>query len=447
MILISPERFLPHETETLLCLFDMGLEIYHVRKPNATAEQVRDFVAGIPEKWHSRLVLHYHFELAEDFAWRSFHFNKHNVSQRKELLHLGKTFSYSAHSFDEVEVYATEMEYQFLSPIFDSISKEGYNANFDSEDLKNFLCTTQARVVALGGISVSNYAGVLELGFHDAAVLGTVWGIVESLDKRVASFSALQTIWNAKQKKPFVLCIGGFDPCAGAGVLADIKTIESVGGHGLSVITANTVQTDREFSALYPTATNVVLQQIDVLLKRFNPPFVKVGLVPSLPLLMQVFEKLQGRFIVWDPVLSASAGFVFHENESVSVMRQLLHQVNVITPNWPEARSLFQLQQTNLNQSWSVLQQEAKAATCNILLKGGHSTNSKATDVLLTGTHEFVFESERILAANKHGTGCMLSSAVVTYVALGNSLPSACKLAKIFVKERLVSNTSNLAYF
>ncbi len=252
---------------------------------------------------------------------------------------------------------------------------------------------------------------------------------------------------NEKAERPFVLSIGGFDPSGGAGVLADVKTFEACGVQGLAVVSANTIQTDCEFLSMHPVPFAEVTDQLKVLLKRFDPRVVKIGLVPDFNQLLDVLELLEGRTIVWDSVLKATAGFSFHENTDRKTIMNILQKVTVITPNWNEATKLFDLSGLSKNEIEEKLTSISQETECAILLKGGHMETTKASDFLFDGDRKFVFEGKRFGGYDKHGTGCMLSSAIAAGIAKGIELSEACGNAKIFVEERMLSNKSLLAYF
>ncbi len=192
-ILISPETIWKDEKESLLRLFESGLQFYHLRKPEADAVTVRSFMQEIPSEFHKRIVLHYQFELAEEFNWKGFHFNKKNIDHLSDLKHLGKLSSYSAHSFEEVESLMDVMDYQFLSPVFNSISKEGYKSNFDLQELSSFLQKVQTKIVALGGVKPQHWEQLSDCGFYGAAVLGYIWENGLSTEDRVERFKQLRT--------------------------------------------------------------------------------------------------------------------------------------------------------------------------------------------------------------------------------------------------------------
>jgi len=94
--------------------------------------------------------------------------------QSKTIIH--QSGKQSCHSFEDVEALEGKEEYCFLSPIFDSISKVGYTAAFDKQELKTFLKKDRkTKVIALGGLTEENYLEVEEMGFDGGAFLGSIW--------------------------------------------------------------------------------------------------------------------------------------------------------------------------------------------------------------------------------------------------------------------------------
>ncbi len=118
--------------------------------------------------------------------------------------------------------------------------------------------------------------------------------------------------------RPYALSIAGFDPSAGAGVLADIKTFETNGVYGLGVVSALTWQNDVEFEKIEWMDCYKIIQQVSILLLRFDIKYIKIGLVESMNVLHQLIGFLKARIkypvIIFDPVMKASAGFVFHQS-------------------------------------------------------------------------------------------------------------------------------------
>lgn len=239
--------------------------------------------------------------------------------------------------------------------------------------------------------------------------------------------------------KPIVLCISGFDPCGGAGMLADCKTVEQLGGYCMGVVSSNTIQTESIFIENCWTDTNFLLKQLDTIIEKYPIAVCKIGIIQSVGVLEQIADRLNALPnnipIIWDPVLSASAGFSFHGSGELDVMR-ILSKITCVTPNAPEAQTLF----NHLN-----LAEVAAQTTCAILLKGGHGNSSLATDTLYQGADKFEFSQSRS-QYTKHGTGCIVSSAIATFLALGESLPNACKQAQGYVSGYINSHSSLLGY-
>jgi len=244
-----------------------------------------------------------------------------------------------------------------------------------------------------------------------------------------------------KQIKVQTLSIAGFDPSAGAGVLADIKTFENSGVYGFGVATAMTWQNDMEFEKVEWLDYYKIVQQISVLLRRFDIKYIKIGLIESMHVLHELVDFLHERIkqpvIVYDPVMSASAGFTFHEGGQG--LADILHKVYCITPNLPEAELLF----GGVNLYDNLLQ---KSATTNILLKGGHSHGPVSEDILFAGKLAYTFSNPRLPKGAKHGSGCVLSSALTAHLALGNDIAAAAENANCYTYNFLGSNETLLGY-
>jgi hydroxymethylpyrimidine/phosphomethylpyrimidine kinase len=239
-----------------------------------------------------------------------------------------------------------------------------------------------------------------------------------------------------------VLTIAGFDPSAGAGVLSDIKTIEANGAYGLGVVSALTWQNDAEFDGVEWLPVHKIISQTEVLLRRINIRFVKVGLIENLAVLQELLSFLTSRLdqpvIIYDPILKASAGFEFH-NFDQSALEDMWHQLYCITPNIPEATQLF---------GHKLLHEELleRSNVVNILLKGGHADEQTCTDILYSNGRAFHSSNPRLEKGSKHGSGCVLSSALTAQLALGNYLPEAAENANTYTHQFLASNETLLGY-
>ncbi len=243
------------------------------------------------------------------------------------------------------------------------------------------------------------------------------------------------------QDRPYVLSIAGFDPSAGAGVLADVKAMEANGVYGMAVVSALTWQNDVEFDKVEWIDVEKIKEQIAVLLRRFEIRYVKIGLIENINTLKELVHFLQEQIdepvIVYDPIIKASAGFTFHEKPDAFM--NVLQKVYCITPNIPEAEWLFGAE--NLHEKLEELSE-----TLNIYLKGGHGNDSTVTDLLFVADHTYAFANDRIEHGTKHGSGCVLSAALTAQLALGNNLPNAAENANNYTHQFLASNETLLGY-
>ena len=180
------------------------------------------------------------------------------------------------------------------------------------------------------------------------------------------------------------------------------------------------------------------------LLSRFQVAAVKIGLIKDISVILQVITYLKKHApdirIVMDPVLKASAGYEFHDwKNGLKELQPVLKQIDLITPNYLEMMSLGGKQEVFATAAaWSVY--------APVLLKGGHLETHTGTDYLFAHgkVHELKPGSTGIY--QKHGSGCVLSSAITAQLAKGFSLSEACKSAKNYVEQFLNSNQSLLGY-
>ena len=236
-----------------------------------------------------------------------------------------------------------------------------------------------------------------------------------------------------------VLVIGGFDPSAGAGVLADVKTLEQLKVYGMVVNTANTVQSGDSFLEVNWTSESLITKQLEVLLDSYKFKYAKIGLVPSLEILDRLLDRLAEKKIkvVWDPVLKASAGFDMQHD--LSPLHSVLKKVAIITPNWMEAQQLAGIEDAQKAA-------EQLAQHCTVYLKGGHNEAAPGKDYLYHGTQVKSLNPRAKRPTEKHGSGCVFASALTGYLALEYSLLKASLKAKTYISEVLDSNSELLGY-
>jgi len=174
LIVISSPTPVLNEHEIINSLFEEGLEIFHMHKPDFSKEGTENFIRQIPSKYHNRIALHSDFQ--------------------------------KFHSLEELTAHKGKYDYAFLSPIFDSISKAGYKSKFDLNKLKNSSLLSSRRevggeVFALGGINEDKIEICRELGFAGVSVLGAIWNSKNPVEK----FKRLKLLCHAERSEASVL--------------------------------------------------------------------------------------------------------------------------------------------------------------------------------------------------------------------------------------------------
>lgn len=186
MIVITSPGYISDEADKINSLFEVGIRRLHLRKPDATSEDVARLVAQIDEQWYDKISVHYHFDVAEAFSLGGVHLSGRTPEAPKRWSGL---ISASCHTLEEVAQKKRRLDYCFLSPIFDSISKIGYESAFDIEQLQvardNQLIDN--KVIALGGVSEENLDTIKKLGFGGYAILGALWRIEEK--EKIAEYA------------------------------------------------------------------------------------------------------------------------------------------------------------------------------------------------------------------------------------------------------------------
>lgn len=187
-IVITSPGFLQGEADFIDRLFGHGLARLHLRKPGADIGECRRLLDGISREWLPRIVVHDNFGLCREYGLGGVHLNGRNPMAPPN--HEGSV-SRSCHSLEEISRYKGECDYLTLSPIFNSISKQGYMAAFEPEQLAAARDSglIDSRVMALGGVTLENIPRVRELGFGGVAILGDVWQRMAdgSVDEYLAS--------------------------------------------------------------------------------------------------------------------------------------------------------------------------------------------------------------------------------------------------------------------
>lgn len=184
LVVFTRPEFFGGEAGEIAELLEVGVDVVHLRKPGADLRQCAGLLAGVPEAWHGSIVVHDHFELLHDFALKGVCLNSRRGDVPQGIS--PGAVCCGCHSLDELRQRKAvrdagagkPFDYLFLSPIFDSISKQGYGAAFDSRHLCEAAACglIDSRVVALGGVTADKCRQIAQWNFGGMAMLGAVWG-------------------------------------------------------------------------------------------------------------------------------------------------------------------------------------------------------------------------------------------------------------------------------
>lgn len=174
LILMTSPTYFVEEDKIITALFEEGLDLLHLRKPDTAPMYAERLLTLIPEQYHKRIVVHENFYLKDEFKLKGIHLNN-----RASTLPEGYKghVSRSCYSLEEIVEHKRNCDYVMLSPVFDSISKENCPSAFTAEDLKKAhkAGIIDKRVIALGGVDEDNIKQLKSYGFGGAAILGGLW--------------------------------------------------------------------------------------------------------------------------------------------------------------------------------------------------------------------------------------------------------------------------------
>lgn len=241
-------------------------------------------------------------------------------------------------------------------------------------------------------------------------------------------------------KIPVILLISGMDPTGGAGMSADIRTCARTGSYPLSCVTALTVQNQHGVKSINPTHPDLLRDQIDAAVEAARPDAVKIGLLPNPEIVETVAESIRRHNlenVVVDPVMAPTAAgeLIYRRDDTARAMiRSLFPLASLVTPNVQEA-SLFR----------AMAGRPLNTLSPYLLLKGGDADSEACTDSLYRGPELLQeYTTPRIASRNLHGTGCVLSSAIASYLGHGLDMAEAVGRAKRFVHDAIKRNVNNI---
>ncbi len=250
---------------------------------------------------------------------------------------------------------------------------------------------------------------------------------------------------NSNLVTPIALTIAGSDSGGGAGIQADLKTFSALGVFGCSVITSLTAQNTLGVQGVFAVQPEFVQQQIQSVMSDIQVGAIKTGMLANAKIILALANSLRDYSsipFVLDPVMVATSGDRLLTDDAIgNLIKDLLPLASVITPNLHEAAALLNQplakdRKAMQEQGEKILSLGAKA----VLMKGGHTTDEQATDLLITHSGTEIFSAPRLQTKNTHGTGCTLASAIAAGLAKQLSLQDAVKQAKDYLQGALAAS-------
>ena len=234
---------------------------------------------------------------------------------------------------------------------------------------------------------------------------------------------------------PRLLSIAGSDSGGGAGIQADLKAFARCGAHGMTAITAVTMQNTVAVTGVHPLPPEAIIEQVRAVAEDIGVDGVKIGMlgtVEAIHAVERALELVGDAPVVLDPVMVAESGAVLLDEDAREALRtRLVPRATVITPNLAEARVLADAaddaEPDALARAVHSLGADAAVVT------GGHSES--VTDVFFDGAEMVTIPGERHPGGAAHGSGCTHSSVLAAQLALGLEPVDAARRAKVMAAE------------
>ena len=226
------------------------------------------------------------------------------------------------------------------------------------------------------------------------------------------------------------LTIAGSDSSGGAGIQADLKTFSAIGTYGMSVITAITAQNTEGVFDVEELSSEIIKSQIKAVCEDIPPKAIKIGMVSS-P------KRYPCEYVVVDPVMISKSGYSLLRPEAKeNLIKYLIPKAYIVTPNVPEAEEISSIKIETVEDMKKAGNIILNMGPKYVLMKGGH-LEGDCVDVLIGKDMFEVFKGERINRKNTHGTGCTISSAITSHLALGHDIKESVRLSKEYITEAI----------
>jgi len=230
---------------------------------------------------------------------------------------------------------------------------------------------------------------------------------------------------------PVVLSIAGSDSGGGAGIQADLKTIEAGGAFGTTAITSVTSQNTRGVESTHVLPREEIESQCNAVFSDFDVAAVKTGMLATQEVVELVTEQVESTDTpaVVDPVMVAASGDRLLDPEAEAAYESLIAAATLVTPNTDEAEVLTDIDVTDTDSARRAGEALVEMGAESALVKGGHVPGDDVVDVLVTEETVETIRHPRVETDATHGSGCTLSSAIATRLSYGDDLSVAVQTA------------------
>lgn len=416
-----------------------GVTMIQIREKEMSHEEFKQEaleVQQVCQKYHVPLLINDDVKLCKEIDADGVHIGQDDLDlkETRKLLGEDKIIGVSAHNMEEAKnAYEDGADYLGVGAIFSTETKN------DAQDVSmktlNEICQkVDIPVVAIGGINQVNVLEFMGIDLDGVAIVSSIFGSEDIQKASSLLKDKIQRI--VSNKMPTCLTIAGSDSSGGAGIQADLKTMLANRVYAMSVIAALTAQNTTGVDAVYDVDASFVASQMDSVFTDIYPMAVKIGMVSQKEVILAISEKLKqyhARNIVVDPVMVATSGAKLISDEAIDTLKENLFPIaTVLTPNIPEAEVLCGFSIESKDDMVKAAQKIATNYHGYILIKGGHFEDC-ADDLLYHDGEEIWLPCVKIQNPNTHGTGCTLSSAIASNLALGYDMVSSVKNAKAYI--------------
>ena len=240
------------------------------------------------------------------------------------------------------------------------------------------------------------------------------------------------------------LTIAGSDSGGGAGIQADLKTFLGCGVHGMSAVTAVTVQNSVGVSGFYELLPHAVVEQIESVVSDIGVGAAKTGMLASAAIMAAVAETVRHLAVaplVVDPVAASQHGDPLLRPDAIDALRtQIIPLATLVTPNVGEVRLLTGVEVRGPEDALEAARRLRALGADWVLVKGGHRSGPDATDLLYDGDRTFEFTAPRQDTEHTHGSGDTLAAAICAALARGSDMPDAVRLGKAYVTQAITGS-------